>query len=47
METVIKLDKVSKEYNGINILNNINIDIKKGAQIDLKMYIMREKKFFY
>ena len=28
METVIKLDKVSKEYNGINILNNINIDIK-------------------
>ena len=35
METVIKLDKVSKEYNGINILNNINIDIKKGSTVGI------------
>ena len=31
IETVIKLDKVSKEYNGINILNNINIDIENST----------------
>ena len=35
METVIKLDRISKEYNGINILNNINIDIKKGSTVGI------------
>ena len=35
METVIKLDRISKEYDGINILNNINLDIKKGSTVGI------------
>ena len=45
METVIKLDRISKEYDGINILNNINLDIKK----DLKfiMVVVVVENLFY
>lgn len=35
METVIKLNKVSKEYNKINILNDINLEIKKGSTVGI------------
>ena len=38
METVIKLDRISKEYDGINILNNINLEIKKGEAIGQALF---------
>ena len=35
MNVAIKLENVSKSYNGITILNNINLEINKGKTVGI------------
>ncbi len=35
MNIAIKLENITKSYNGITILNNINLEINKGQTVEI------------